>query len=104
MAVISILIFVAILIVIINANNNNDKNKDDIYENGNEKKIINIFKFILLCIPVFIAIYMVVGVVFMIIISSVVSYDSGAWAYGIILGFSVSAVLTPIVVYKLMKK
>lgn len=101
MAALSILIFVCILIIIINANKNN--NKDVGYENGNEKKNINIFKFILLCIPVFIAIYMVVGLISMIIISSLASNDSGAWAYGIILGALVSTILTPIVVYKLMK-
>ena len=39
----------------------------------------------------------------MIIISSLASNDSGAWAYGIILGALVSTILTPIVVYKLMK-
>ena len=65
MAALSILIFVCILIIIINANKNN--NKDVGYENGNEKKNINIFKFILLCIPVFIAIYMVAGLISMII-------------------------------------
>ena len=101
MAALSILIFVCILIIIINANKNN--NKDVGYENGNGKKNINIFKFILLCIPVFIAIYMVVGLISMIIISSLASHDSGAWAYGIILGVLVSTILTPIVVYKLMK-
>ena len=111
MAILSILIFVTLCIVIVKAFNNNNYNYENDYENDyeknnetkNKKKNINIFKFILFCIPVFIAIYMVVGLVYMIIISSFASHDSGAWAYGIILGFLVSIILTPIVVYKTMK-
>lgn len=107
MASLSILIFVILCIVIVKAFNNNNYNYENDYEKNNEiknkKKNINIFKFILFCIPVFIAIYMVVGLVSMIIISSFASHDSGAWAYGIILGFLVSIILTPIVVYKIMK-
>lgn len=108
MASLSILIFVTLCIVIVKAFNNNNYNYENDYENDyeknnetkNKKKNINIFKFILFCIPVFIAIYMVVGFVSMIIISNIASHDSGAWAYGIILGFLVSIILTPIVVYK----
>ena len=107
----SILIFVILCIVIVKAFNSNNYNYENDYESNyeknnetkNKKKNINIFKFILFCIPVFFAIWMVVCFVSMIIISNFASYDSGAWAYGIIFGFFVSIILTPIVVYKTMK-
>lgn len=110
MSLMSLSIFVVVLISMIlisnNNKNNREKNNNNVYdeENKQSKKGVNIAKFILMSIPVFIVIYMVLTFIAMIVIYSFSYADSGAWAYGIVIGFTFSLIATPIVVYKLMKE
>lgn len=84
--------------------------KKDNIEIGDEEKSQNsktnlkkIFYGILLFVPLFIMYYFIVAMISMLIIAVITSAD-GAWAYALIVGFSISPILTVITIMKLLNK
>ena len=73
-------------------------------DNDDGKKSKNILYSILLFIPLFIMYYILSAFLSLIPLGLMFDLDSGGWAYGIVLGWILSPILTIITIVKMNKK
>ena len=105
MQLVIIFIFIVIIFMCCISKRNNINKEDELndIDNHDGKQSRNIFYSILLFIPLFIMYYILVAFISLIPLSLIVDLNSGGWAYGILLGYVLSPVLTIITIAKMNK-
>lgn len=101
MQLIIILVIIYLIIKYIKKENIEIDNEEN--TENSKSKLKKIFSGILLFVPLFIMYYFIVAMISMFIIT-VITIADGAWAYALILGFSISPILTVITIMKILNK
>ncbi len=103
MQLIIILVIIYLIIKYIKKENGEDIEIDENTKSpkSNLKKI---FSGILLFIPLFYLYYFIIAMISLLIINVLTNAADGAWGYALILGFSISPILTIITIIKILNK
>ena len=73
-------------------------------KNSVGKRILKILIFLILLFPLFMMYYFLIGIILLPIFYKIYGAESGAWALVLIIGMTLSPILTIITSYKIIKK